>query len=84
MRHLHANIVDAQRERAALKLFHDLRRAVVGVERRFGQFHGKLRRHGLSKLRRRAVGFVAVVIFGDFGVVKFIQTNGRHGHSSKM
>ena len=81
--HLHANIVDAQRERAALKLLHDLCRAVVGIERRFGQFHGKLRCHGLGKLRRRTVGFVSVVPLGDFCVIKFIQTNGRHCYSSQ-
>ena len=83
LRHLHADIVDAQRERAALEFLHDLCRAVVGIERRFGQFHGKLRCHGLGKLRRGAVGFFTVVSLGDFCVIKFIQTNGRHCHSSQ-
>ena len=31
LRHLHTNIVDAQRQGAALKLLHDLCRAVIGV-----------------------------------------------------
>ena len=83
LRHLHANIVDAQRERAALELLHHLRRAVVGIERRLGQFHGKLCRHGFGKLRRGAVGFFTGVSLGDLCVIKFIQTNGRHCHSSQ-
>lgn len=49
LRHLHANIVNTQRQSTALKLLHDLRCAVVGIERRLGQFHRKLCCHGLGK-----------------------------------
>ena len=73
-----ADIVNAEGECAGFEFLHDLRSAVIGIERRLRQFHRKVSGDGFGKLGRRTVGFLTGVVLGDFCVIQSVKTDRCH------
>ena len=74
----HTNIVHAERKGAALKFLYNLRRTIIGIQRGFVQFNGKLRCHCFGQHDRGAVFFVAVFALGNRGIKQLVKANRRH------
>nr|DAG02515.1 MAG TPA: hypothetical protein [Siphoviridae sp. ctneY2] len=72
------DIVHAQGQSAVFELLYDFCRTIICVERSLGQFHGKIGIHCFCQLHWGRIGFVAILVLGDFGIIQFIKTDSSH------
>ena len=78
-----AQVIDTEGKRTAFELLDDFGSTVIGIQCCFSQFHRKVCGHSFGKLLGSFVAFVALGIFGDFGIKEFIKTDSCHiGYSS--
>nr|DAZ32187.1 MAG TPA: hypothetical protein [Caudoviricetes sp.] len=76
--HRSTNIIHTQGKGAVLKFLHDFRCTVIGIKGCLGKFYREVGVHSLCQLHRSTIGFIPGIIFGDFGIKKFIKTDSSH------